>query len=136
MHHEAIGGTLCPVASLARRLHNIKQGSPTCPISTVFHPTKQPTRVSDRDITTAVRWGATVDGLLNQGYTINQVSSHSLRAGGAMALKLAGESSDTIIRVCRWTSLTYMTYIHAQIGALAKGLAWRMSKQHTFHNVG
>jgi hypothetical protein len=53
-----------------------------------------------------------------------------------MALKLAGESSDTIMRVGRWTSLTYMTYIHAQIGALAKGLAWRMSKQHTFHNVG
>jgi hypothetical protein len=53
-----------------------------------------------------------------------------------MALKLAGESLDTIMRVGRWTSLTYMTYIHAQIGALAKGLAWKMSKQHTFHNVG
>ena len=38
-----------------------------------------------------------------------------------MALKLAGESSDTTMRVGRWTSLTYMTYIHAQIGALAKG---------------
>jgi hypothetical protein len=53
-----------------------------------------------------------------------------------MALTLAGESSDTIMRVGRWTSLTYMTYIHAQIGALAKGLAWRMSQHHTFHNVG
>ena len=53
-----------------------------------------------------------------------------------MALKLAGESLDIIMRVGRWTSLTYMTYIHAQIGALAKGLAWRVSKQYTFHNVG
>ena len=136
VHHEAIGSYLCPVAALARRLHNIMQGSPTCPISTVFHLTKHPTRVSDRDITTAVRWGATRDGLLERGYTITRVSSHSLRSGGAMALKLAGESSDTIMRVGRWTSLTYMTYIHAQIGALAKGLAWRMSKHHTFHNVG
>ena len=53
-----------------------------------------------------------------------------------MALKLAGEPLDTIMRVGRWTSLTYMTFIHAQIGALAKGLAWRMSTQYTFHNVG
>ena len=53
-----------------------------------------------------------------------------------MALKLAGESSNTIMRVSRWKSLTYMTYIHAQIGALAKDLAWRMSKQYTFHKVG
>ena len=136
VHHDAIGGTLCPVAALARRLHNIRHRPPTCPISTVVHRAKQPTRVSDRDITTAVRWGATCDGLLDRGYSTHRVSSHSLRAGRAMALKLAGESSDTIMRVGRWTSLTYMTYIHAQIGALAKGLAWRMSKQHTFHNVG
>ena len=136
VHHEAIGGAWCPVAALARRLHNIKQGSPTCPISMCFHLDKQPTRVSDRDITVAVRWGAVHDGLLSRGYALNRVSSHSLRAGGAMALKLAGESSDTIMRVGRWTSLTYMTYIHAQIGALAKGLAWRMLQHHTFHNVG
>ena len=136
VHHEAIGGVLCPVAALAQRIHNISHDSPTCPISYVVHRTKQPTRVSDRDITIAVRWGATQDGLLDRGYAIHRVSSHSLRSGGAMALKLAGESSDTIMRVGRWTSNTYTTYIHAQIGALAKGLAWRMSKQHTFHNVG
>ena len=43
VHHNAIGGTLCSVAALARRLHNIRQGSHTCPISTVFHLAKQPT---------------------------------------------------------------------------------------------
>jgi hypothetical protein len=53
-----------------------------------------------------------------------------------MALKLLGASTDTIMRVGRWTSNTYMMYIHTQIGALAKGLAWRMSRHHTFHNEG
>ena len=42
-----------------------------------------------------------------------------------MTLKVAGESLDIIVRVGRWRFLTYMTYIHAQIDALAKGLAWR-----------
>ena len=60
--------------------------SHTCPISTVFYLAKQPTRVSDRDTTTAVWWGATADGLLDRGYTKHRESSHSLRAGGAMAL--------------------------------------------------
>ena len=136
VHQEAIGGALCPVAALARRIQNIRGTSKSCPISTVFHHNKQPTRVSDRDITIAVRWGAMNDNLLERGYTLDRVSSHSLRAGGAMALKLSGASTDTIMRMGRWTSNTYMTYIHAQIGALAKGLAWRMSSQHTFHNVG
>jgi hypothetical protein len=136
VHHEAIGGALCPVAALARRINNIAGKSSTCPISFVCHKTKPSTRVSDRDITTAVRWGAVHDGLLSHGYTLKRVSSHSLRSGGAMALKLAGQSSDTIMRIGRWTSNTYMTYIHSQIGALAKGLAWKMSRHHTFHNVG
>ena len=94
-----------------------------------------PTTVSDRDITIAVRWGATCDGLLDRDYTLERVSSHSLRAGGAMALALAGESPTIIMRVGRWTLATYLTYIHSQIGALAKGLAWKMSRQHTFHKA-
>jgi hypothetical protein len=57
----------------------------------------------------AVRWGAVSDGLLLRGYTIERISSHSLRAGGAMALKLSGSSDSTIMRVGRWTSLTYLT---------------------------
>jgi hypothetical protein len=65
--------------------------------------------VSDHDIGIAVRWGATSDSLLTRSFTINLISSHSLRAGGAMAMKLSGASDSTIMRVGRWTSLTYLT---------------------------
>jgi hypothetical protein len=78
------------------------------------------TRVTERDIGIAVRWGAVSNGLLMRGYTMERVSSHSLRAGGAMALKLSGSSDSTIMRVGRWTSLTYLTYIHTQIEALTR----------------
>ncbi len=93
-------------------------------------------KVTDRDIGVAVRWGAIYDGLLLRGYMLNRISSHSLQAGGAMALKLSGALDSTIMRVERWTLLTYLTYIHMQIGALTAGLAWRMSKAFTFQNVG
>ena len=136
VHHEAFGGPLCPVAALARRVATISHAGATCPLNRVFHTSGRVTAVTDRDIGTAVRWGATSDGLLAKGYTLNRISSHSLRAGGAMAMKLSGASDSTIMRVGRWTSLTYLTYIHTQIGALTAGVAWRMSTAFTFQNVG
>ncbi len=77
-----------------------------------------------------------MDGLLAKGYTLDRISLHSLRAGGAMAMKLSGASDSTIMRVGRWTPLTYLTYIHTQIGALTAGVAWRMSTAFTLQNVG
>jgi hypothetical protein len=136
VHHDAIGGPICPVAAMARRIANIQQGSNKTPICLVYHPSGAISWVTDRDIGRGVRWGATFDCLLTKGYTLDRISPHSLRAGGAMAMKLSGESDSTIMKVGRWTSLTYLTYIHSQIGTLTAGLAWRMSKAFTFQNVG
>jgi hypothetical protein len=136
VHHDAIGGPICPVAALARRVANISLGPLTGTLDTVYNGSRAISKVTDRDIGIAVRWGAIYDGLLLRGYTLNRISSHSLRAGGAMALKLCGASDSTIMRVGRWTSLTYLTYIHTQIGALTAGLAWKMSTAFTFQNVG
>ena len=136
VHHKAFGGIICPVAALARRIANVQAGPAQGPLNRVYHLSGKVTQVSDRDIRIAVRWGATSDSLLTRGYTINRISSHSLRAGGAMAMKLSGASDSTIMRVGRWTSLTYLTYIHSQIGALTAGVAWRMSTAFTFQNVG
>jgi hypothetical protein len=136
VHHEAFGGIICPVAALARRFANVQAGPAKGSLNRVYHLSGKVTRVSDRDIGIAVRWGATSDSLLTRGYTINHISSHSLRASGAMAMKLSGASDSTIMRVGQWTSLTYLTYIHSQIGALTAGVAWRMSTAFTFQNVG
>ena len=136
IHHDAVGGAICPVAALARRIAALHNHPPSSCLDTVVHSPRHTTHVSDRDIGIAVRWGAISDGLLLRGYTIDRISSHSLRAGGAMALKLSGASDSTIMRVGRWTSLTYLTYIHTQIGALTAGVAKMMSSAFTFQNVG
>jgi hypothetical protein len=73
---------------------------------------------------------------LMKGYTLNRISSHSLRVGGAMAMKLSGASDSTIMQVGRWSLLTYLTYIHLQIGALTAGLLRLMATQVRFQNVG
>ncbi len=91
------------------------------PLSTVCHPPTQTTRISDQDLTIAVQWGTTYNCLMAKGYTVDRVSSHSLRAGSAMAMKLSIATDSTIMRIGRWMSLTYLTYIHSQIEALSAG---------------
>ncbi len=76
VHHEAFGGPICPVAALARRIANIQQGPRTGTIDMVCHKSGCTSKVSDRDIGIAMRWGATYDGLLLKGYTLNRISSH------------------------------------------------------------
>jgi hypothetical protein len=68
VHHEAIGGQICPVAALARRVANIQQVNlVTCQLNAVYDESGQCSQVLDRDIGIAVRWGATCDCLLTRG---------------------------------------------------------------------
>jgi hypothetical protein len=53
-----------------------------------------------------------------------------------MAMKLNGVDAETIKKVGRWTSSTFLIYIHSQIAALNAGLAQRMVNPIYFQNVG
>jgi hypothetical protein len=107
-----------------------------CTLDTVYHTSGCISTVTDHGIGIAVRWGATYDGLMTKGYNLSRISFHSLRAGGAMAMKLSGALDSTIMWVGQCTSLMYLTYIQMLIRALTAGLAWRMSMAFTFQNVG
>jgi hypothetical protein len=52
-----------------------------------------------------------------------------------MALKLQGVNDSLIMKIGQWTGLTFLTYIHSQIGALNAGLARRMTRRIHFINV-
>ncbi len=64
IHHDAIGGVICPVAALARHVANLHGMPTTTPLSTVCRRGSWSSFISDRDVTLAVCWGATNDGLL------------------------------------------------------------------------
>ncbi len=70
VHHEVFGGPICQVAVLARRIANMQGGPALGSLSFVYHALDRVTRVSDRDIGIAIRWGATSDRLLTRGYTL------------------------------------------------------------------
>ncbi len=65
VHHDAIGGPICPVAALARRVANIQQAKlKIFQINTVYSESGRRSQVLDHDIGIAVQWGATCDCLL------------------------------------------------------------------------
>ena len=137
VHQHAISNTnLCPVRALARRVNHIlaNGGSGDDMLCTFFdHQGKGV--VMDRDITTMVRLAAVDLKLAERGFPPSRVGSHSLRAGGAVALAVNGASRDMIKKIGRWSSDTFLMYIHEQISQLTKGVAERMATPFPFTNV-
>jgi hypothetical protein len=132
--HTRCTSDFCPVRALARRVSRIlSQGSPiTTPLSQV----SPGVHVLASHVTALVHRAAVDTNLVNQGYDLKRIGTHSLRASGAMALKLQGVDDSLIMKIGRWTGLTFLTYIHSQIGALNTGLAQRMATRIHFINVG
>jgi Phage integrase family len=138
IHHHCTNTLVCPVKTIIHRIHHIRTYSidSNVMIGTYFTPT-QPTgrHVTSADINTLLK--STVKALGLQRYNIcpSNISSHSLRAGGAMALHLNGVPTHTIQKMGRWSSDTFLVYIHHQIAAFSTNLSREMSRDILFHNV-
>ena len=61
--------------------------------------------------------------------------SNPLISGGGMSLKLHWASNTTIMKMGRWSSLTFIMYIRNQIGDISKVLAQKMSRPIPFLNT-
>ena len=91
--------------------------------------------VTPTDMRTTLRTAVQQLKLHECGIDPDLVGVHSLRAGGAMALKLQGTEDTTIKKQGRWTSMTFLQYIHNQIAHLSKDLSTKMSTVLSFQNV-
>ena len=73
--------------------------------------------------------------LRKHGIDPDLVGVHSLRAGGAMALWLHGLEDTVIMKLGRWTSLTFLQYIHNQIAHLSADISRQMHQPLEFTNI-
>jgi len=83
----------------------------------------------------AVRTASKALNLQDCSIDPDMIGAHSLRAGGAMALKIMGYAESIIRKFGRWTSDTWQMYIHSQISKLYEGVAQKMSTPINFHNI-
>ncbi|MEM7495227.1 MAG: hypothetical protein AAF471_03640 [Myxococcota bacterium] len=133
---DATRQIVCPIKALARRVHNIVAhgGSPTTILGTYWGRGNTWRTIRPPDINATIKQAVVTLKLESRGITPDLVSSHSLRAGGAMALHLSGASADTIKKQGRWSGDTYQQYIHNQLSAFQTGLSSKMLKpHHSFH---
>jgi integrase len=136
IHNDATFTVSCPVRALARRVTHILSNTSDLdtPLS-AYYDRGQLKHVLSSHINTAVKSAVKALKLKLCGFTARLVSSHSLRAGGAMAMKLNGEDRDTIRKQGRWSSDTFLMYIHEQIAAFSSGISARMSRHIPFVNL-
>jgi hypothetical protein len=136
IHHHAIKGAACPIKALARRVHHIfsNGGSAASLICDVYEK-KSWTQITSRQMLNSIREAVHALKLHNNGIDADLIGAHSLRAGGAMALKLNGANDTTIMKMGRWSSLTFLQYIHNQIAHLSTDLSNKMSTKIDFINI-
>ena len=119
IHQEATNTPECPVQTLGYRVHHIlsHKGSGD---NLLFDYSDNGVwySITSNDIIQLVR-AATKQLMLEKQVVYHEmVIAHSLRAGGAMALKLHGYNDTTIMKMGRWISPTFLHYIHNQIAHL------------------
>ena len=135
--HQETTGKNGAVAALARRVHHVivNGGSEQKLISAVYNG-RGWEDISSSAIVKAVRRAAKKLNLHQQGIDPDIIGAHSLRAGGAMAMKLQKYPDTTIQKMGRWTSNTWLQYIHNQIAHISEGVAKKMSENLPFINIG
>ena len=128
-----------PIRALLGRLHHILANTlnPSTIISTYFQtPSCKDRLILANDINKGVKSELTLLlSLVNNGLHQDLVGSHSLKAGAAMAMYLQGIDPNTIKKMERWSSDTFLMYIHEQMSAISTGVSHKMSTNICFHNI-
>jgi hypothetical protein len=133
IRHDTSKTKACPVQALARWVHYIHshpQCSPSDNISTYYSvASKHLCPLQTADINQIIKTAVRTLKLHEKGFPPEVVSSHSLCAGGAMAMHLNQIENDKIQKQDCWSFDTFLMYIHEEISALSAGLSAQMSKE-------
>ena len=116
----------CAVAAIQRRVAHLQQhgATPDTHLATVFNGTTWST-VRSAEVTAALRAANTLMGH-QVGFTPEDVSARSMRAGSTIALLMTYFDTDTIRLVGRWRSNVMLSYLHTTAQTFTEVLASRM----------
>ena len=128
--------SFCPVKAAARRMDHLRGLPPDTRLCTIRMPNGSYKELRPKAVKPLIQMASLAVGLTeDKGYDNNRIGSHSIRASGAMALKLQGVDDTLIQKLGRWSSDTYKRYIRPQIAGLTAGLSTLMTVRLSFHQV-
>lgn len=131
---------LCPVAIWSRIIIRITS-SPRTSSSTLVcflhdpnSPVGQPSKyISQQSVNYVLRLTCKLHPAFHFGYHHQDIGTHSIRSGAAMALFLADESPHRIMLLGRWSSDAFMAYIRPQVQEWTSGMSNSMLQNESFH---
>jgi hypothetical protein len=137
---------LCPVrawSAIIRRLRIHSNATVDTPVCSVWCPASKPTRakpgthsnVTDRDMIQLIRAAARDIGKDRLGFDPEELGTHSIRSGAAMAMHLDNVQVYTIMLIGRWSSDAFLRYIRPQVMLFTRNISNRMIKHQHFFSV-
>jgi hypothetical protein len=88
--------------------------------------------LSSVDMRIRLRAAASILGIAKLGFNPEDIGTHSLRSGAAMAMYLAGVPVYTIMIVGRWSSDAFLRYIRKQVEMFSHNVSVRMIQNDHF----
>ena len=135
---------LCPVIAFARlvsrvrgyQVHDLEWADKDRRPISLISIDRGVSLVTAQQILHHLRAAALQYGEQRLGFPITKIGTHSLRAGAATAMFLAGVPAETIQLIGRWRSQTFLRYIRIQVQQLTRGVAENMTTNPNFFTIG
>jgi hypothetical protein len=124
--------TCCPVTATARRIkyHRAKKSKQTVSIAS-YYRAHRCTNIRAKDITDTLLHAMTMN-YHRTGIHANEISTRSLRAGGAMAMMCSKIDLSNICMMGSWHSDAMMRYLHVQAQPIIERYAAKMFNNGTY----
>ena len=135
---------MCPVRALAALIIRIwgyasvrNHGTKNVGINSLAseHDGNGLERISSKEVLKQLRDASAAVGDRRLGFPVDRIGMHSIRAGAAMAMFLAGVPCETIQLIGRWRSRTLMKYLRIQVTASTLGVTTKMTSIDSFFTV-
>jgi hypothetical protein len=128
---------LCPVrsaAAIVRRIRGYNGTTADTPTSAVLINNRI-TQVTSENVINALRDAVVAIGEHRLGITKDQIGTHSIRSGAAMAMYLGECAVFTIMLIGRWLSDAFLRYIRKQVMEFSQNVAKKMITYQNFRHI-
>mmetsp|Transcript_30867 Transcript_30867/g.65030 ORF Transcript_30867/g.65030 Transcript_30867/m.65030 type:complete len:470 (+) Transcript_30867:3029-4438(+) len=128
---------LCPVrqwAALMKRIRNYKGATDNTPVSAVWKNGRMED-VTSKMMVDALEAGVAAVGYEKLGIKKDEIGTHSIRSGAAMAMYLGECPVYTIMMIGRWSSDAFLRYIRKQVEQFSHNVSRRMLRYQYHRHI-
>ena len=136
-HHASDDTVMCPVrqwAAVVRRIRGYPGANDNTPVSAVWRKGKIE-HITSQEMVNALRAAVVAVGEDRLGFKKEEVGTHSIRSGAAMAMYLGDCPIYTIMMMGRWSSEAFLRYIRKQVEQFSQNVSKKMLKCEFFRHV-